>query len=792
MEGVEAFADEGEHGGELGEQKYASAFFEEGGDEFDKVVEFGGGPHFAGGFEGDEAGVAADLAEFEEGVEDDDLGALEAQAIDLLAHALFHGQADGFVEVALGGGEFDLADDFGFRGEFLGHLVLASAEEEGADAAGEFLTARLVLIAFDGVAEVGTEGAFITEEAWEEEAEEGPEFAEVIFHGGAGHAEPMASLEAGDHLGGVGAGVFDVLGFVEDDAVVGGFGEDFGVAAEEGVGGEDEFGVLEVLEVLVSLVAVEGESAEVGGEAGGFIEPIGEDGRGTDHQGGAIQAALFFFEEHVGESLDGFTQAHVVGEDTAEVEFAEELDPAEAVELVGAQFGAESEGWGEGSGLGGLAEAMGEGLEMGMGFPMPIGGLGKVAELDGAEAMDGDATGGVEGAGGVEFHQGGEDGAEAIDGEGDAASVGQGDQDFIIGLAAGEGLGIEGVEVLAQALEEDGEEVDFFVADADAEFEVEPVGAGMFIGMEVPAFGTEDGAFEARVGFDVPTGGLETGKGSMEELGQSRVALRIAGEGVIEVTALEGTEVMDGGFEAFLEEDVFESQFLLMIADGDVDGLAVESGDFRFGMGRWDGEVTVLKARSGDEEQEAIGADITEGVGGFPPLQAAGGEVEDGLEGGLFFPLHGHGFGEREGGSFFSTGEAGADGIDLEGFDGGSRDPGLQDGGCGLVFGRSADTEGRVDKPGRIEEEDVGGGGFDGEGGLEVAVVEAGPVQAQVAWGGWFQGVGFDSCIMATAGFEGGFEGEVTADAIEGEGILISVGMGTTGQGEAGDEGVFG
>lgn len=164
MEGVEALPDQGEHGGELGEEEDATAFLEERGDELDEVVEFGGGMDMAGGFERHQAWVAADLAEFKEGIEDDDLGALQTQATDLVSNALFHGQADGFVEVALGGGKFDLANDLGFWGKFLGHLVLASAEEEGADTAGEFLSARLVLVAFDGVTEVGAEGAFVSEE----------------------------------------------------------------------------------------------------------------------------------------------------------------------------------------------------------------------------------------------------------------------------------------------------------------------------------------------------------------------------------------------------------------------------------------------------------------------------------------------------------------------------------------------------------------------------------------------------------------------------------------------------
>lgn len=615
----------------------------------------------------------------------------------------------------------------------------------------------------------------------------------MIFEGGAGHAQTVAGLQAGDDLGGVGAGVFDVLGFVEDDAVVGSVGEGFGVAAEEGIRGEDQFGIFEVIEVFVALVAMKGEGAEVGSEPGGFIEPVGEDGGGADDQGGSIESALFLFEEDMGEGLDGFTEAHIVGEDATEVELAKELDPTQAIDLVGTQGGAEPEGRGDGSGLGRLPESIGEGFEIGMGFPLPIGGLGKVAELDGAEAMDGEATGGVEGAGGVKFHQGGEDGAEAIDRERDAATVGEGDEHLVIRLAFGEGLGVEGVEVLAKALEEDGEQVDFLVADADTEFEVEPVGVGMFIGMEVPAIGTVDGTFEAGVGFDFPTGGLELGQAFMEEPGQGRVTLRMAGPGVLEVASLEWLEVMDGRFQSDIDQDLDEALFLREMADDDLDGGTLEAGDLGIRMGRWEGDIAVFEAGLSDKDQEAIGTDFSEGMGGLPPLQAAGGKVEGGDEGGLLLALEGDGFGEGKGrGAFLSSGEAGADGIDLKRINGGAGEPCLHDGGWGLVFGGPAFTERSVDVPGWIEEEDVGGGRFGGQAGLQVAGGETVPIETQRAGLAGLQGWGIHGGPMTTAGIDGGLEGEVTSEALEGEDMVIGEAMRTAGQGQAGDEGVLG
>lgn len=69
----ELVLDEAEHGGELGEDEDAAAFLDEGGEELGEEVEFGGFGDSIGEVVREEAGIAADLAELEEGVEEDDL-----------------------------------------------------------------------------------------------------------------------------------------------------------------------------------------------------------------------------------------------------------------------------------------------------------------------------------------------------------------------------------------------------------------------------------------------------------------------------------------------------------------------------------------------------------------------------------------------------------------------------------------------------------------------------------------------------------------------------------------------
>ena len=74
----------------------------------------------------DEVGVAADLAKLEEGVENGDLGLRDSTFGDGVAHSFVHGDADGFVEVFLCGGESDGVDEDGFGWEVFGNFVFGA------------------------------------------------------------------------------------------------------------------------------------------------------------------------------------------------------------------------------------------------------------------------------------------------------------------------------------------------------------------------------------------------------------------------------------------------------------------------------------------------------------------------------------------------------------------------------------------------------------------------------------------------------------------------------------------
>ncbi|MNZ70225.1 hypothetical protein D3C78_885560 [compost metagenome] len=164
----------------------------------------------------------------------------------------------------------------------------------------------------------------------------------MVFQRRAGQAQAVPRVELARGLGGLGVGVLDVLRFVEDQQVVLVLAELFRVPWQQRVGGEDQVVLLDLGEVAAAAGAMQGQHAQVGGEAFGLVQPVGDQAGRHHHQRRRGQAAGLLFQQHMGQRLQGFAQAHVVGEDAAGVHLTQRLHPAQAFVLVGAQLGAQA------------------------------------------------------------------------------------------------------------------------------------------------------------------------------------------------------------------------------------------------------------------------------------------------------------------------------------------------------------------------------------------------------------------------------------------------------------------
>ena len=344
-----------------------------------------------------------------------------------------------------------------------------------------------------------------------------------------------------------------------------------------------------------ALWAVEDERGEGRREFFCLGHPVGDDGGGRDDEDGAFHTALFLLK-NVGEGLQGFSKAHVVGEDTVEIVGGEEAHPFHAGFLVVAELGEEAFGLFE------MAFVLLVFFEAG-------------AELDEfGGRVDGEGFV-VEERGGIERMKRGcfrvgqrgevvEDGAKSSGGDLEGAAAGKIDEVGFVVLEI-----LELVERVAfEEAGEDGKEVETFTIEINADGKSEPTaGSGFERGVEFfvveamnlepevgidfyfPAFrfehghglGAEPGPVDrgsGEVGFGKPTsfggefGGLFFGQGKKEAIGGIGREIGEAELGELFHGAELGYPVAgDGGFLAGFDE----GKFVRSVAD---DGAGDEPG----------------------------------------------------------------------------------------------------------------------------------------------------------------------------------------------------------------------
>ena len=279
-----------------------------------------------GGLGLDEPGVAGGLAEPEKGLENVDLEAVDAVALDASEQLLLVVLAEPVVEGLLLALEVAGHGLLAARGELRGHELLGAPEEEGTEGAPKDGGP----CAGVGRARAGA-GRFLerfraAEHAGVEELEDGPEVVEPVLDGRAGEGEPARGAQEAGGLGGLGAGVLDGLGLVEDDALELDRAKPLDVQAHGGVGGEDQVRIREAGGAGVALDAGVLHDAERGRESLGLAGPVEHERLGRDDEPGlgrGIFAARGLdgtcaMVEEMGQELDGLAQPHVVGETAAE------------------------------------------------------------------------------------------------------------------------------------------------------------------------------------------------------------------------------------------------------------------------------------------------------------------------------------------------------------------------------------------------------------------------------------------------------------------------------------------
>ena len=342
---LQLLLDQAEHGGELREQQHLAAFGQHLGELLHQQLQLGRLAQRLGSrHRGQQPRVAADLAQLQQRVQDLDLRLRQALVGQRVAHRLLGRQADRLVQVGLRAAEGDAHRGLLLGGQLAGHLRLAAPQQEGRDPAAQLVEPLGVAVLLDRRAERLLEARRAAQEARHQEVEQAPQLAQVVLQRRARQAQPVPRVQARHHLRRLGAGVLDVLRLVQHHQVPGLGQPLFTVALQQRVGRDDQVVLCEAGGLRMPAAAVPHPAAQGGGEAGRLALPVAQQAHRRHHQAGPVEPAGLLLGQQVRQGLQRLAQAHVVGQDAGQPLRPQELQPPQAVVLVGPQRGAQALG----------------------------------------------------------------------------------------------------------------------------------------------------------------------------------------------------------------------------------------------------------------------------------------------------------------------------------------------------------------------------------------------------------------------------------------------------------------
>ena len=233
--------DQRQHAGELREQQDAPALVDQFGHHLHQPFELGRALHLARLRHFQKARIAADLAQLQQRVEEDDVALGEALFGDFIAHPGVHERAHRLVKVALGAVQPDMLDDLGLGRQLGRHLLFRPPQEERLQAAATGKPARPRRHASRSAC--GRSGGRLLsspEQARAEELKQRPHFAQIVFQRRAGQRQPVTRIDAVSDGGNGRFRILDRLRLVEDRGMELLGQQRLEIAGEQRIGGEHD------------------------------------------------------------------------------------------------------------------------------------------------------------------------------------------------------------------------------------------------------------------------------------------------------------------------------------------------------------------------------------------------------------------------------------------------------------------------------------------------------------------------------------------------------------------------
>ncbi|MNF47662.1 hypothetical protein D3C84_288690 [compost metagenome] len=279
------------------------------------------------------------------------------------------------------------------------------------------------------------------------------------------------------------------------------------IARQQGIGGEDQIVLGDLREQRLALGAMQGQHAQFGCEAFGLVLPVGDQTGGHDDQRRAAQATGLPLGEDVRQGLQGLAQAHIVGEDAADLQLTQRLHPAQALQLIVAQFGAQP-GRRLHRLLRQLLQAPGKFAQTFAALPVQGGNLVQLGEprrigLAQTQTLALNVV-----LAEVQLAEAGQQRPQPAERQSHAAAdpmaARQRHQQFLVVATLGERLAAQQPGRVTDGMQEDRQQADLLAVHLDAHLQVEPVALRRFLDAHLPL--AEGGEVELEVGMqaDLP------------------------------------------------------------------------------------------------------------------------------------------------------------------------------------------------------------------------------------------------------------------------------------------------
>ena len=212
---------------------------------------------------------------------------------------------------------------------------------------------------------VGFEKLFLVAEvAGLDEIHDAPQIEQPVFQRRAGERQAVLGLQLLDRLRDLRAGILDELRLVQNHRAEGELLQLLQVAPEQRVIGHDQIVLRNLLaQIVPRRAAFEHEHLQARREPLRLAPPVVQHGRRADDERRlGIFRVAFLEPRQPRERLQRFAQAHVVGQNAAELDLREVAEEIEAVLLIRAQLGLQALGQIDGRNALEIADALAQRL----------------------------------------------------------------------------------------------------------------------------------------------------------------------------------------------------------------------------------------------------------------------------------------------------------------------------------------------------------------------------------------------------------------------------------------------